>query len=143
MDAAESEVRVASQRFYAALNRMAQGDASSMAEIWSQGPAVSALHPIGGRQIGWEAVGASFRQVAELADGGEVTLRDQLIRVLGDVAYELGVESGRLSLAGIEVAIDFRVTNIYRREGGGWKIVHHHTDLSSPMLDTLKRLPPR
>ena len=35
-----------------------------------------------------------------------------------------------------------RVTNIYRREAGAWKLVHHHTDISPAMLDVLARLPP-
>jgi hypothetical protein len=30
----ENEVRQASKQFYAALNRMANGDAASLAEIW-------------------------------------------------------------------------------------------------------------
>jgi hypothetical protein len=29
------------------------------------------------------------------------------------------------------------VTNIYRREGGGWKMVHHHTDVSPAMVEAL------
>jgi ketosteroid isomerase-like protein len=67
-------------------------------------------------------------------------LADQAIRVAGDLAYELGVERGRLTLAGQEVTIDHRVTNIYRREAGAWKIIHHHTDVAPAMLDVLKRL---
>ncbi|HYU19986.1 MAG TPA: nuclear transport factor 2 family protein [Chloroflexota bacterium] len=35
-----------------------------------------------------------------------------------------------------------RVTNIYRREGGEWKMVHHHTDVSPAMNDLLSRLQP-
>jgi len=38
------------------------------------------------------------------------------------------------------VSMEHRVTNIYRREAGGWKIVHHHTDVSPVMLDLLSRL---
>jgi len=29
------------------------------------------------------------------------------------------------------------VTNIYRRESDGWKIVHHHTDFSQEVAETL------
>ena len=43
-------------------------------------------------------------------------------------------------MAGEQIAIDQRVTNVYRREAGGWKMVHHHTDLSPAMLDLLGRL---
>jgi ketosteroid isomerase-like protein len=35
------------------------------------------------------------------------------------------------------VRVDWRVTNIYRREGGGWKMVHHHTDVSPAMVEAL------
>jgi ketosteroid isomerase-like protein len=38
------------------------------------------------------------------------------------------------------VRIEQRVTNVYRRESGAWKIVHHHADLSPAMIDVLSRL---
>ena len=57
-----------------------------------------------------------------------------------DLAYELGTEHGQATLAGEQITIEQRVTNVYRREGGEWKIVHHHTDLSPAMLALLERL---
>ena len=77
--AAADEVRQASERFYAALNRMANGDASAMSAAWAHGGEVTAMHPIGERSEGWEQVRSSFDQVASLASGGQVRLRDQLI----------------------------------------------------------------
>jgi ketosteroid isomerase-like protein len=137
---AESEVREASERFYSALNKMANGDASSLANIWSSSPDATTMHPIGGREVGWAAVRDSFQGVADLAKNGEVELTDPLIRVLGDMAYEVGVERGHLDLAGHPVDIEHRVTNVYRREDGEWRIVHHHTDLSPAMLEVLGKL---
>jgi uncharacterized protein (TIGR02246 family) len=136
---AEDEVRKASQQFYAALNRMANGDSGAMADIWSHSATVTTMHPIGGREVGWDAVRASFEQVAKVASDGKIELKDQLIRVAGDVAYEMGVEHGGMTLAGHQAAIEHRVTNIYQRQGGAW-MVHHHTDTSPAMLDILKRL---
>jgi ketosteroid isomerase-like protein len=137
---AENEVRKASEQFYAALTRMAKGDAGSLSDIWSHGAAVTAMHPIGGRQVGWDKVRESFQQVAQIASEGQVRLDEQIIQVTGDLAYELGVERGQATFAGQKVTLDHRVTNVYRREAGGWKMVHHHTDLSPGMLDVLKRL---
>jgi uncharacterized protein (TIGR02246 family) len=137
---AEDEVRRASQEFYAALNRMADGDSGAMADIWSHSATVTTMHPIGGREVGWDAVRASFEQVAQVASGGKIELKDQLIRVAGDVAYEMGVEQGQLKLGGHQAAIEHRVTNIYQRQAGAWKMVHHHTDTSPAMLDILSRL---
>jgi ketosteroid isomerase-like protein len=137
---AEDEVRKASVQFYAALNRMANGDAGPLADIWSQGAAVTTMHPVGGRELGWDKVRESFQQVAQIASEGRIKLDDQIIQVTGDVAYELGVERGQLKISGQQVTIEHRVTNIYRREGGRWKTVHHHTDVSQTMLDVLKRV---
>jgi ketosteroid isomerase-like protein len=67
-------------------------------------------------------------------------LNDQLIRVVGETAYEVGTEQGHAILGGQKVSIEHRVTNIYRQEVGGWKVVHHHTDVSPAMLDAVSRL---
>jgi ketosteroid isomerase-like protein len=138
----EDEVRKASKQFYAALNLMANGNAGTLSDIWSHSASVTAMHPIGGRQVGWNAVRESFEQVADLASDGKLDLKDQLIRVDGDVAYEVGVEYGRFKLAGQQVSIEHRVTNIYQREAGVWKMIHHHTDTSPAMLEVLSRLQP-
>lgn len=135
----ESEVREASERFYAALNRMANGDASGMEKIWSHDAAATAMHPIGGREVGWDAVRASFEQVAHAASNGTIEMTDRDIHVSGDVAYEIGVERGQVTLAGEAVRIEHRVTNVYQREAGEWKLIHHHTDISPAMLDVLGR----
>ena len=136
----ENDVRKASERFYAAVNRVLNGDAGPMADIWLHSAAVTTMHPIGGRDIGWDHVRGSWEQVARFASEGQSKLSDQVIQVAGDVAYELGVEQAQVKFAGKQVAIRQRVTNIYRREAGDWKIVHHHTDVSPAMLDVLSRL---
>jgi ketosteroid isomerase-like protein len=136
----EDEVHEASTQFYAGLNQMAHGDASGLAGIWSQGADATTMHPIGGREVGWGKVQDSFRQVAQIATEGRIRLDDQIIQVTGDLAYELGVERGALDLAGQRVAVDGRVTNIYRREVGQWRLVHHHADASPAMLEAVNRL---
>jgi ketosteroid isomerase-like protein len=136
----EDEVREASAQFYAALNSMINGDAGPQGDIWSHSGEVSAFHPIGGQTVGWDAVDDSWKQVAALASDGKVELGDQLIRAGEDMAYEVGTERGQATMAGEQVSLEHRVTNVYRREGGSWKIVHHHTDLSPDMLDILARL---
>jgi ketosteroid isomerase-like protein len=138
---AEDDVRAASKQFYAALNRMLNGDAGGIAETWSHSATATTMHPIGGREAGWSSVGPSFEQFAKLAKGGQVELKDQLIQVASDMAYEVGVEKGQVRLGGETVPIDHRVTNVYRGEAGGWKMVHHHADVSPALVDLLRRLP--
>ncbi|OYD83623.1 YybH family protein [Azospirillum brasilense] len=138
---AEDDIRSASERFYSALNRMLNGDPAAMAEVWSHDRTVTTMHPIGDREVGWENVGKSWSQVAALATGGQVALTDPLIQAVGDMAYEVGVEKGQCTLAGRQVPIEARVTNVYRREAGAWKLVHHHTDLSPAMQDVIRDVP--
>ena len=140
--AAEDEVRQASDRFYAALTRMCNGDAGPMDAIWAHSADVTTMHPMGEREVGWEQVWPVWQQAATVFSAGQVRLRDQLIRVGTDLAYEVGVEEGEATLAGERVTLNQRVTNIYRREGGEWKIVHHHSDPSPAANDLLSRLQP-
>jgi hypothetical protein len=109
---AEDDVRKASEEFYAALNRTGNGEKGAMSEIWSHGHAVTAMHPIGGRTTGWEAVRDSFDQVAGMAADAKSGLKDQFIQVHGDMAYELKVEHGEFKMAGHRVGLDHRVTSI-------------------------------
>ena len=136
------EVRQVSERFYAALNTMANGDAGPMSAVWAHGGDVTTMHPIGQREVGWEQVRPVWEMAASAFTAGQIRLRDQLIRVGADLAYEVGVEEGEAMLAGERVTLNQRVTNIYRREGGEWKMVHHHSDASPVMNDLLSRLQP-
>ncbi len=136
----EDQVRDASTHFYAALNRMVNGDARPLSDIWSHDSTVTTMHPIGGRQVGWDEVRGSWEQVAGAASEGKVELKDQLIYAAGDLGYEVGVEHAQFTLGGQKVVGQLRVTNVYQREAGVWKIRHHHTDLAPEMIEILKRL---
>ena len=137
--AAEDEVRQASEQFYEALNRvLEESDTGPMEEIWSHGSDVSAMHPFGGRMLGWEEVRSSWEQAAQAFSGGQVTPDDVVVVALtDDAAYTLGTERGQGSIGGETVGIDWRATNAYRREADGWKMVHHHTDFSSEVAEAL------
>ena len=137
---AEDEVRQVSDQFYAALNSMTHGDAGPMMEVWSHTSDVTTMHPIGGREVGWEQVRGPWEQTAAVASDGHVTLKDSLIWVVGDLAYQVRTEAGEATMGGHDVSFEHRVTNIYRRQAGGWKIVHHHSDPDPAMVDVLTRL---
>ncbi|SDE32181.1 YybH family protein [Limimaricola pyoseonensis] len=132
------DVTAASERFYAALSRMAQGSADSMSEAWEHTAGVTALHPVGGREEGWDAVAGSFAAVAGMCSEGRIEMLGREVRTEGDLAYETGTESGRLTMAGRELRVDHRVTNIYHRSAEGWRMVHHHTDISPALLQIVE-----
>jgi hypothetical protein len=70
----ENDVRAASEKFYSALNRMLNGDAVPLGDIWSHSATVTTMHPIGGREVGWDQVRGSWEQVAQLTTQGQVRL---------------------------------------------------------------------
>ena len=133
----EDEVRTVSDKFYSGLSRM---DVSALPEIWSHRDDVTTMHPMGGEQVGWEEVRTSFEQASGLMTDSRVDLIDQRIYAGEDLAYETGIERGRAKLAGEPVEFEHRVTNVYRREDGQWKMVHHHTDVSAGLVEILQRL---
>lgn len=124
------EVRQASDRFYAGINRMVNGDTSAMFDACSHADDVSAMHPLGGRQLGWPEVRASWQMAADaLGTAGTVTVSDLRITLLGsDAACTTGTESASVVVGGAPVTFGGRCTNVYRREDGVWKLVHHHVD---------------
>ena len=137
--ALEDEIRQASEQFYAALNRMINGDPEPMMEVWSHGSDLATMHPLGGRETGWEEVRASWEQVAQGFSDGQVSLDGLMIVPLSDdVVYTLGTENGQAKLGDETVGVDWRVTNIYRREEGEWKMVLHHTDVSPELVEVLQ-----
>ncbi len=124
------EVRQASDRFYAALNRMISGDSSAMLDVCSHASDVTAMHPLGGRQIGWPEARAIWEMAAQATNGGSVEASDLQITLLGDAAaYTTGTEIASAVVGGTSVSFSGRCTNVYRREDGVWKLVHHHVDL--------------
>jgi len=137
-----AEIEAVSDAFYAALNEMLAGSPISqdVAPLWLDAEGVTALHPVGGRDIGLSRLVAAFDGVASLASGGAVALQDQAIAVFGETAVETGIEIGSATLAGEVITLEYRVTNVYILSDEGWRMVHHHTDLSTPIIELLARL---
>jgi ketosteroid isomerase-like protein len=132
----EDEVRTVSDRFYTGLDRM---DVSALPEVWSHSADVTTMHPMGGEQVGWDEVRASFEGAAGTMTDSHVELIDQRIYAGEDLAYETGIERGSAKVAGEPVEFEHRVTNVYRREDGQWKMIHHHTDVATALAEIMQR----
>src|SRR5947209_1160474 len=140
--AAEDQVRQASDQFYAGLNQMlSTGDSGPVTAAWSQGQAGSTMHPLGGREVGRDQVLAAWKQAGPVFSEGRCAVDDlEVIPITEDAAYTIGTERFEGKVGGEQLRGEWRATNIYRREDGGWKIMHHHTDASSEIQDLLRRL---
>lgn len=119
-------VKAASAAFYKAL--MAKDRGEAMAKVWAHTPYVTYVGPSSKAiTVGWEEVGKYWQGTEAVFSEIDVTLSDQLIHVNGELAWEMGQESGTLKFAdGRQGKIDFLVTNVYEKLEGRWLMVSHH-----------------
>jgi ketosteroid isomerase-like protein len=123
------EVRAAVERFYAALNAMFTGELKPMTELWSRGADVTYMGPGGGFRHGWIEVLADWQAQAAMKLGGSVEPKDISITVGRDLAIVSDIEVGHNVVDGKRQDLALRATNLFRKEGGKWKMIGHHTDL--------------
>jgi ketosteroid isomerase-like protein len=104
------------------------GDAGPRFEIWSDREPVTLFGA-------WRnAVGPDqAREVFRLLETGfsDVVRSDLELTaygVSGDLAYTVGREHTETSVDGEPRQYVLRVTQVYRREGSEWKVVHRHAD---------------
>jgi ketosteroid isomerase-like protein len=109
---------------------MVHGDAGPRMELWSKRDPVTLFGAIGMSESGWEHLSQTFNWVASrFSDVSDFRFDVDLVQVSGDMAYTLGFERWSGSIAGRPVEpVTVRVTHIYRREDGEWRIVHRHAD---------------
>jgi ketosteroid isomerase-like protein len=105
------------------------GDPGPRLAMWSANDPVTVLGAVQtGR--GWDQVSQLFRWLgARFSDC--TSYRFELVAggVGGDLAYTAGYEHTSVSWDGVPLQpYVLRVTHAYRREEGGWKIVHRHAD---------------
>ena len=125
----KAAVQAANAQFYAALNKMFTGDVVPMTAVWSHADDVTYMGPTGGYDRGWSAVLKDWEGQAALKLGGRVEPVDMQWAIGQDVAVVSSYEQGENTNANGKVErVKLRATNIFRKEGGQWKMVAHHTD---------------
>jgi ketosteroid isomerase-like protein len=111
-----------------------RGDAGPRMKLWSRPDPVTLFGAIGMSEAGWDKLGEIFPWVAaRFSNVSDFRFEVEVVQVSGDMAYTLGFERFNGSIAGRPVEpVTVRVTHIYRREDGEWKIVHRHGDNPGP-----------
>lgn len=116
----EDAVLTANLEFYRAFT---EHDYQAMDRIWARNAPVTCIHPgwapLGGR----EAVMDSWHTLLSNPDAPTVACHDEQVVFQGDVAVVLCEEALPAST--------LVATNLFVREEGGWRMVHHQ---AAPML---------
>lgn len=107
------------------------GDPEPRLKMWSTKDPVSLFGGWGPCKSGSKEVTRIFRWVASRFSNCSAYRFELLAAgVSGDLAYTVGYEHSIRSVDGRPpVSATLRVTHVYRREDGEWKIVHRHGDM--------------
>jgi ketosteroid isomerase-like protein len=125
MTPAEQAVLAANQAFYTAF---AERDPQAMDRIWAKRASVACVHPGWNPLRGREPVMASWRAIFSGPGSPQISCSRATAHVSGDSAFVICVEHvpGSLLVA----------TNLFTREDGEWRIIHHHAGgLAEPLDD--------
>jgi ketosteroid isomerase-like protein len=119
------------QRTHAA-EAYVNGDAEPLSAIVARASDATFFGPGGGAVHGAEAVETRYRSDAPMFERGGTTRLEILQATAdGDVGYWVGYQHAMARLRGRPdpVPMKLRVTEVFRREDGAWKLVHRHADM--------------
>lgn len=105
------------------------GDVEPRLALWSRHDPVT-LYGAKLSGSGWADLESKFRTVASwFADAVAYEFEVVAAGASGDLAYTVGYEHNSVSVDSKPTTYTLRVTHVYRREDGQWRIVHRHADL--------------
>lgn len=111
----EDAVAEANEAFYAAFN---DKDIPSMEVLWARQAPVTCIHPNGNLISGRQQVMATWYAILGNREQARIVAGGAVVHVHGDMATVICREL----VSGVGVV----ATNLFVREGGHWRICHHH-----------------
>jgi ketosteroid isomerase-like protein len=123
------------QRREAAARAYMSGDAKPVLEIATRASPATFFGPSGGHVQGAKEVAATYeRDAMRFGPQGESRFEILQSGASGDLAFWVGFQEARTEVQGSsgEVSMRLRVTEIFRREGTDWRLIHRHADAVVP-----------
>lgn len=113
----------------AAAKAWVAGDPHPYLDLVSQTPDFTIAGPFGGPAvIGHDAYRQGALLAAQTFRGGRSALKVVGAHASGDLVVLILEEEQSAEIAGTETPWSLRVTQVYRREPQGWRVVHRHAD---------------
>ena len=103
-------------------------DARPRSKTWSHKDPVT-LFGAAVTTKGWKDLSATFDWLASRFSNCTASEHEVIAAgASGDLAYLVTVERTTVSIQGTPTSYALRVTHVFRRDDGEWKIVHRHAD---------------
>lgn len=116
-----------------ALAEMGAGNPRPYADCWARSDDATLFGAWGPIEMGHDQVTGTFDWVGSRFSGGRLIPDYDVVDVSDDLAYTVGVERGAVRVDGGELRpMTLRVTHIYKRVEGRWRLVHRHADFPPP-----------
>ena len=119
------------EQSHLALGEIVKGNPEPLKMRYSHFEDVTLANPFGPPVRGWEQAATTIERAASNYRDGEIVGFENVAKyVTPELAYIVEVERYKAKVGGGEelAPIALRVTSIFRREDGLWKIVHRHAD---------------
>jgi ketosteroid isomerase-like protein len=130
--AGDSSFRAFLPQFEAGLTRFINGDPALWKQNASRRDDVTIMGAWGAYEKGWNEASARYDWAAARfkETGAKVNVEYLSSGVSGDLAYTVTIERSEVRLAdqSAQAAMPLRVTHIFRKEDGVWKLAHRHAD---------------
>lgn len=108
-----------------------QGDASQVNALTTTHEPASFFGPDGHSIQGPEQIKAAFVEGASaFGISGNSHLEVIQAEAGGSIAYWCGFQHAEVDMDGKRVQMSLRITELFRREDGEWKLVHRHADMA-------------
>ena len=131
-------------RLRAALGAVANGDVAPIKAFYSHAGDATSFYGWGGYEKGWEAVSRRWDWAGQQFKGGTVELENVTTVVGAEIAYTTDIETFSVRMDGMDRPTRWsnRVTHVFRREGGEWRLVHRHANRLEDRYKPSTRLGP-
>ncbi len=124
----QTAVEAANLAFYRALEAR---DLSLMDDVWLHGEEVTCVHPGWHRLDGWSEVRRSWENIFANSRPWTVSCEESSSAVAGELAWVVCVEVIRpFGIGDEDAAARMQATNVFRRQEGQWRMMHHHASAS-------------
>lgn len=111
--------------------QITNGNPDVYKRLYSRRDDVTLANPFGPPARGWSQVSARLDGAAANYRDGEVVGFENIATVIApELAYTVEIESYRARVGGGDerLPVSVRVTTVFRREDGVWRVTHRHAD---------------